>query len=676
MRAISGTYDNENHFASLMTMVLPLPVCLALVLLARHRGSRSSRAAAITTLGLLFLATGMLVAVGLSLSKMGVVSMLVALAAVAFIGVASRVRGWRRVPASAIVVMLAIAMLFLFLPNDLVRNFGVVSSDRPSAGRVPIWMDGVRLFAAYPAFGSGLNTFFPGLLRYQTADVALGWPAAHNDYLQFLSELGIGGFLIVAVFVSTVFARTVRVATHAADYESRCLAFACVGGLTALLVHCLVEFNLRMPGNAMVFAWIAGTASALPLVSPSRRTTDTNPPGAGQDPMFWTAAVVMMCAMASLVYFVYLRHNPDIEQALCRVGICDDIGGTQALTTRNKVDALGAVPPDQLLPYLARDPANPYRWSDVAESLQNDGRTAEARFASSRAQILAPRIPAILARAANFHFDLGEHNRGLELMAAALHAWGSEPTYDYIAFAEYDRRGFTDKICLGLPADASIHRLYLRWHIQGDPIPEHNDIWNWILEHQYADDALAREYTEFLMKTTTPEAAWKAWAGYTRRGDGQNYANGSLILNGGFESSPSGVPFDWRMWNVDDDAVPALDDTVARSGRQSLRIRFDGQANVDYSHTSLMTVATPGRTLTGLRPHHRPHDRPGHSIAYLRRGECRPHRRAELIRFWERPTGQRSRNSWKYRATRSSSSFKWCGREAGNSTIESPARRG
>jgi hypothetical protein len=46
---------------------------------------------------------------------------------------------------------------------------------------------------------------------------------------------------------------------------------------------------------------------------------------------------------------------------------------------------------------------------------------------------------------------------------------------------------------------------------------------------------------------------------------------------------------------VAEDAVPELDDTVARSGRQSLRIRFGGKANVDYRHTSQITLATtPG----------------------------------------------------------------------------------
>ena len=43
-----------------------------------------------------------------------------------------------------------------------------------------------------------------------------------------------------------------------------------------------------------------------------------------------------------------------------------------------------------------------------------------------------------------------------------------------------------------------------------------------------------------------------------------------------------------------DDVAVALDSNVARSGKHSLKIQFDGQANVDYHHAFQTALVTPG----------------------------------------------------------------------------------
>jgi len=85
---------------------------------------------------------------------------------------------------------------------------------------------------------------------------------AHNDYLQVLAELGIVGFAAGLVFVLRILIGVGRKVLYAHSIDERCRSIACVAAMTAMLLHSLVDFNMYVPANAMVFAWIAGVASA------------------------------------------------------------------------------------------------------------------------------------------------------------------------------------------------------------------------------------------------------------------------------------------------------------------------------------------------------------------------------------------------------------------------------
>jgi len=39
------------------------------------------------------------------------------------------------------------------------------------------------------------------------------------------------------------------------------LAIGCLASMIAMLLHSLVDFNMYVPANGMVFAWVAGIAS-------------------------------------------------------------------------------------------------------------------------------------------------------------------------------------------------------------------------------------------------------------------------------------------------------------------------------------------------------------------------------------------------------------------------------
>ena len=164
-----------------------------------------------------------------------------------------------------------IALFVLVAPIQVIERFGGLAGDDASEGRLPIAKDALQLAAAYPLFGSGLGNFYPAILKYQTSGFGVAWVNAHNDYLQLLTELGVIGVLMPAFLIGAVLARAQPAARSASSIDARCLALGCVGSIAAILFHSVADFNMYVMANALVLAWIAGVAAALPRPAPQLR---------------------------------------------------------------------------------------------------------------------------------------------------------------------------------------------------------------------------------------------------------------------------------------------------------------------------------------------------------------------------------------------------------------------
>lgn len=106
-------------------------------------------------------------------------------------------------------------------------------------------------------------------------------------------------------------------------------------------------------------------------------------------------------------------------------------------------------------------------------------------------------------------------------------------------------------------------------------------------------DALQRQYIELLLAARDGPAARQLWT--TLVPDGSPPAADNAVWNGGFEAPGLlGWGFDWqvrRVWGVD----VTLARTVAREGRQSLRLAFNGPPTLDFAGVFTHAAVEPGR---------------------------------------------------------------------------------
>ncbi len=261
----SGTYTNRDHFSGMLEMLLPLAVVFGWAILQRLRETfERSMWPAIQVCVVWGTAALLLIAIVYSLSRMGFFVALCSLFVTGALCFGPRMPSKNFRTVSLTLLALGALALFVFLPPDqLVARFAEMSaSGKISADtRLYLWKETLSLIDEYRWFGCGLGGFESTFLKYQ--DIVNGYRVemAHNDYLQYLAELGFVGFgLLVAAMVG-VLIPVVKGLVRVTDENRRLLLVGCVGSFVAIALHSFVDFNLYIPANAMILAWIAGVAS-------------------------------------------------------------------------------------------------------------------------------------------------------------------------------------------------------------------------------------------------------------------------------------------------------------------------------------------------------------------------------------------------------------------------------
>jgi len=247
-----GPYVNRNHFAGFAEMVIP--VALVPLVLGKVRRERLFLVA--------LFALVPIVALFLSASRGGIVSFVVEIVVLALLLLVRRIRG-RNVIVGGIVVLAAMMMVSWIGVQQVLQRFSGIQSLEVSVGkRTAMRQDTWRLFLDHPVIGTGLGTFemvFPPYDSLYDGKVA---NHAHIDFLEALAETGVAGGLCCAFFLGVLLLNAMK---GLADLGTSFGAALNLSGLIAcvgILVHSLVDFNLHIPANALLFFVSAHMATA------------------------------------------------------------------------------------------------------------------------------------------------------------------------------------------------------------------------------------------------------------------------------------------------------------------------------------------------------------------------------------------------------------------------------
>jgi putative inorganic carbon (hco3(-)) transporter len=129
----------------------------------------------------------------------------------------------------------------------------------------------LRMFLKRPVLGWGLGTFPIVYPQFRTFYTNFFVNEAHNDYLQLLVETGLVGFATMLCFIVIVYKHALGKISHWTSDVSGASALACLLGLSGILVHSAVDFNLQIPANAALFYVMCALAASPPFVKPARK---------------------------------------------------------------------------------------------------------------------------------------------------------------------------------------------------------------------------------------------------------------------------------------------------------------------------------------------------------------------------------------------------------------------
>jgi tetratricopeptide (TPR) repeat protein len=226
--------------------------------------------------------------------------------------------------------------------DQLVANAGERS-------RPVMWRAAWRIFEAHPLLGSGAGSY-DALFESQRPEGNKDQPNyAHCDYLNTLSDYGAAGFLLVFGAAAVVGWRCAR---------AQGLAGAALTGLLAFALHLFVDFHLKIPALAMIFAAVAALVTGVTW----RRAAE--PGEAAARPLARAAA---LCAAAAVILSILIWVVPKYRGEEADRRAREKIermarSGADASRERDELSMVRA----GLERAVALDPSNGQSWADKA----------------------------------------------------------------------------------------------------------------------------------------------------------------------------------------------------------------------------------------------------------------------------------------------------------------------
>jgi O-antigen ligase len=250
---LSSTFINHNHLAGYLEMVFALGLGMLLQRPVLHPLALGSLLILILSAILLSMSRG-----GWIATFAGSGSMLLIFALV------EKPNKWKI--AATVVCFVLVGSLSFLGSNAMIERLESLRdpAGEPNLGfiRFPVWSGCLQLIRENPWWGKGLGTFPWSFAQVRPSGLGWRFREAHNDYLQIVTEMGLTVLLPLACGLYVLFRTAILKLRKQESHFARGVTLGSLGGIIALLVHSISDFNLQITSNGILFSLLFGLAVA------------------------------------------------------------------------------------------------------------------------------------------------------------------------------------------------------------------------------------------------------------------------------------------------------------------------------------------------------------------------------------------------------------------------------
>lgn len=175
---------------------------------------------------------------------------------------------WAAALAGTLVGLLVATALFFGFRSSLLLSSRAQNIVDPQNMRLDLWQAALKQWQTAPLFGTGSGTYLYYGRRFRSPKVQLDPVEVHNDYLHLLCEYGAVGaaafLFFLAVHLHAGWRAFQRLGPRRVDLTARlpsnglALNLGSLGAVAAYLVHSVFDFNLHIPANVLLLAFVFG----------------------------------------------------------------------------------------------------------------------------------------------------------------------------------------------------------------------------------------------------------------------------------------------------------------------------------------------------------------------------------------------------------------------------------
>lgn len=175
---------------------------------------------------------------------------------------------WKTGGMAVVVALIAAACVVLFAQkSEFLTNRARNAFDSASI-RLDFWQAGIQQWELSPLFGTGSGTYLYYGRLFRTEEMQKDPIDVHNDYLHLLAEYGAVGALLFLLFLGMHLRNGWKnfqclgpkraMVNHSLLSNSLALTLGALAAVTAYMVHSFVDFNLHIPANVLLLAFVFG----------------------------------------------------------------------------------------------------------------------------------------------------------------------------------------------------------------------------------------------------------------------------------------------------------------------------------------------------------------------------------------------------------------------------------